>query len=202
MSLGKKILLGLFTMLGLCVITGLLAPTQWSVEHSAVVNAPPERIHPLVEDLHRWSEWARPAQVDASMQYEYSGAERGVGASQRWTGSGGNGHMKILASDSATGIRYETAFLSNEVNGEASLSYSAEGDKTRVTWVGTGSVMPIVGSFFISSIETGVKEYYDTALGQLKQLAERPEAVPPSQPATTPDGGTPDAGSADASAPP
>jgi len=180
MSTGIKILLGIVCVLALCVIVVLLLPSQWSVESSVVINAPPERIHPLVEDLHRWPDWSGPAQADRTLKYEYSGPEKGVGAEQRWSSSAGRGSMKILSSDPATGIRFESAFLSDEVNGESSLIYAVEDDKTRVTWQGTGKLVPVVGALFLSSIEAGVQDYYRNALEQLKKLVE--ENGPTTQP--------------------
>jgi hypothetical protein len=172
MSTGIKILLGIVCVLAVCVIVVLILPSQWSVESSVVIDAPPERIHPLVEDLHRWPDWTAPAQADRSLEYEYSGPEKGVGAEQRWSSSAGRGHTRILSSDPATGVRLETAFLSDEINSESSLTYAVEGDKTRVTWQGTGKLVPVVGALFLSSIEAGVENFYRDALEQLKKLAE------------------------------
>jgi hypothetical protein len=181
-STGIKVLLVFVCLFAVCALTVLILPSQWSVEQSVLIDAPPERIHPLVEDLHRWPDWAGPVQADPSLEYEYSGPEKGVGAEQHWTSSAGRGHTKILSSDPATGIRIESAYLSDEINGEASLTYAAEGDKTRVTWQGTGKMVPVLGALFLTSIEAGVADFYRHALGQLKQLAEESDPTTPPQP--------------------
>ena len=193
MSTGVKVLFVFVCLFAVCAIVVAILPSEWSVEQSVVIDAPPERIHPLVENLHRWPDWAVPAQADRSLRYEYSGPEKGVGAVQHWTSSAGRGHTKILSSDPATGIRFESAFLSDEVNSEGSLSYASEGEKTRVTWQGTGKVVPVVGALFISSIETGTSDFYRHALGQLKQLAEEANPATPPQPPTGADPGAPEA---------
>jgi hypothetical protein len=198
MSTGIKVLIGFVGFIALVVLVALMLPSQWSAKTSMVINAPPSRIHVFVDDLHRWPEWAGPVQPDPTLKYEYSGAENGVGAVQSWKSSAGRGFTKILSSDPATGIHFENAYLSDEVNGTGIISYTPDGDKTRVTWKGSGAVMPIIGTMFISSIETGVREFYRHALVELKNLAEAPEPAPPPQPPT--DAPQPPAG-ADAAAP-
>lgn len=196
MSTRVKILLGVLGLFGLCVITGVLVPSEWRVRRSVVIKAPPERIHPYVEDFHRWREWAKQEKPDPSQKYTYAGAEKGVGAEQRWTGDRTRGHMRIVESDPATGVRYETAFLSDDINGEATMTYAVEGDGTRVTWEGYGRLMPVLGLILAPRVEAGVNDYYAHALGLLRDVVEKGEAAevaPQAQPEAPADGGVADA---------
>ncbi len=62
--------------------------------------------------------------------------------------------------------------LSQEINGESSLTYASEEGGTRVTWRGGGNAIPIVGFLIVGSIESGVGEYYQQALRGLKHAVE------------------------------
>lgn len=84
---------------GGCLVLGLLAgvalvlvwrwaknkPTSWTAEASIEIAATPEEVLPLLEDLHRWSEWSK-FERDGSehVEREFGGAERGAGATVLW----------------------------------------------------------------------------------------------------------------------
>jgi hypothetical protein len=194
MSTFKKVLLVVAVLFGACILTGLLVPPVWNAEASVVIDAPRERIHGLLDDFHQWRKWSSPEQVDPNTEYAYEGPDSGVGAVQRWAGERSRGMMKILSSDPAAGLEFETAMLSTEVNGTASIGYADEGGKTRVTWQGHGSTLPVVGHLFRGTIGRGVTSYYEHALGQLKELAEQaPEADAPGaeEGLAAPDAGAP-----------
>lgn len=61
-------------------------PTNWTTEATIEIVAPPETVLALVEELPRWSEWSRLERDRlGSIQREFSGPARGVGASVVWT---------------------------------------------------------------------------------------------------------------------
>ena len=54
-------------------------PDTFLVQRSIVVDAPPEKIYPLIEDFHRWTAWSPYEKMDPAMRRTYSGAPRGLG---------------------------------------------------------------------------------------------------------------------------
>jgi hypothetical protein len=54
-------------------------PDTFSVQRSVMIDAPPERIFPLIDDLHAQSAWL-PFEKDPNMKRTHSGPARGPGA--------------------------------------------------------------------------------------------------------------------------
>jgi hypothetical protein len=173
MSKALKIsLIALAVLVGTCVVSAVLLPSEWQVERSVTIAAPASAIHPLVDDFHQWREWANPRERDPSVKYAYDGPERGVGAEQSWIGDRSRGRMKITKSDPAKGVWMQSAVLSSEYNGEAAITFEPGEGGTVVTWSGHGDLMPVVGGLLARRIGQGVGDYYEHSLGELKKLAE------------------------------
>ena len=70
---------------------------DFEVTRSESIAAPPERLHGLIDDFHRWREWSPWEELDPNMKRDYSGAESGVGARYAWEGNrkAGKGNMEI-----------------------------------------------------------------------------------------------------------
>jgi hypothetical protein len=62
-------------------------PDTFTVRRSALVQAPAERIFPLVNDFHQWGGWSPWENKDPAMKRTYSGAESGKGAVYAWDGN-------------------------------------------------------------------------------------------------------------------
>ena len=43
-------------------------PDTFRVERQASINAPPEKIYPLIEDFHRWDAWSPYEKLDPAMK--------------------------------------------------------------------------------------------------------------------------------------
>ena len=84
-----------------------------TVERSATINAPPERVYALIEDLRQWERWSPWEELDPDMQHTYSGAERGVGAVHEWKGNkkAGEGRMRITEAESPRHLGLALTFI-------------------------------------------------------------------------------------------
>ena len=87
------------------VITGILVfadtkPNTIQVTRSITIQAPAEKIFPLIDDFHHWPGWAPQDKEDPTMKRIYSGEESGAGAVSDWQGTGntGKGRMTIVES--------------------------------------------------------------------------------------------------------
>ena len=73
-------------------------PNTLRVQRSVSINAPAEKIFPLIADFHQWLKWSPYENKDPAMKRTYDGAERGKGAVYAWDGDKnvGSGRMEIL----------------------------------------------------------------------------------------------------------
>lgn len=112
----------------------------YTVHRSTTIAAAPERIQPLIADLHAWQQWSPWEDLDPDLQRDYSGAERGVGAKYAWSGNkkAGEGTMEIVEAEPrrvAVAVSFEKPMKSSSTS-TFTLEPVAEG--TRVTWTMTG----------------------------------------------------------------
>lgn len=75
-------------------------PDSFRVARAASIKGPPEKIFPLINDLHRMQTWSAWEKVDPGMKRIYSGATAGKGAVYEWAGNKelGEGRMEIIDS--------------------------------------------------------------------------------------------------------
>jgi hypothetical protein len=71
-------------------------PDTFRVQRSASIKAPPEKIFPLVNDLHSHAIWSPWEKKDPAMKRTHSGAASGKGAVYEWDGNKeiGKGRMR------------------------------------------------------------------------------------------------------------
>lgn len=100
LSLLTKVGIGLLAALGAFSAVVATRPSQFHVERSTAVPAPPGLVFGLIDDFHRWPEWSPWEKLDPGMKREYSGPASGPGASYEWTGNEdvGRGSMRITES--------------------------------------------------------------------------------------------------------
>jgi hypothetical protein len=93
--------------IAIVLILASTRPDTFSVRRSAVVEAPAEKIFPLIENFHQWVNWSPWEDRDPAMKRTYAGAERGKGAIYAWDGNKnvGSGRMEILDASSPSKSR-------------------------------------------------------------------------------------------------
>ncbi len=175
----KFVGLGLVGLVVVVTVVGLLLPRQWHVEQSIVINASPEHIHPLVNDLKLWQSWAAwTRDMDPEVKNEYGGPASGVGAWWAWQGPKmGLGKMTITKSDVASGVWVDEMIETREaVNAHGSLTWTQEGGGTKVTWVDTGTLPPM-GGYFVGMINDMLGNNFEQGLKNLKAEVEKRRAA-------------------------
>jgi uncharacterized protein YndB with AHSA1/START domain len=152
-------------------------PDVFRVERTAVINARPETIFPLIDDLRAWDRWSPWAKKDPAAKGVHSGAASGVGAAFAWDGNKqvGKGRMEIVASEPAKRVAYKLDFEKPfEGHNEAVISLMPEGGATRVSWVMTGP-MPFISKvmcmFF--DMDKMIGRDFEAGLASIKEIAER-----------------------------
>jgi hypothetical protein len=175
----KIVGLGVVGLVAVLVVVGLFLPRQWHVERTAVINAAPEHIHPLVDDLKQWQTWAAwNNSMDPEVKYDYSATAAGVGAWWSWNGPKmGHGKMTITKSDVATGVWVDEMIETDDaVNAKGAITWTRQGEATQVKWVDEGTLPPVIGGYAVSMIETMLGEHFQTGLNNLKTQAEKRRA--------------------------
>jgi uncharacterized protein YndB with AHSA1/START domain len=161
-------------------------PAGISVSRSLSIQAPPERVFALIEDLHAWPQWAPQDRSDATLQRSYSGAARGVGAQSDWTsrGSGGSGHMVVTAAraphEVVVQVDFRRPFVAHNLN---TFTLEPAGRDTRLTWSMQGSnplLLRLISLF--SSPDRMLGRHFEAGLANLAALAEQGTATAPAGP--------------------
>ncbi|MEJ8821956.1 SRPBCC family protein [Variovorax humicola] len=176
----KKILLttALLLAAGIAIVLGLATgkPDTFKVERSTTIQAPPEKIAPLIADFHRWGAWSPYEKIDPSMKREFSGAPSGKGAVYAWEGTGnaGAGRMEIAESTPkrvAIQLDFSKPFTAHNI---AAFTLQPQGSGTQVTWSMEGPaplVSKVMQVFF--SMDTMIGKDFETGLASLKAAAEK-----------------------------
>ena len=166
-------------VVGYGLVNGVFGPKEFRIERSIAVNAPAEKIFPLVTDFHRWPEWSPWENVDPSMKRTYSGAESGQGAEYEWNGNKdvGSGRMKILETVPSQKISIQLDFKAPfEANNFAEFSFvpTAGAAQTTVTWAMYGP-QPFLGRVISAycSMDKMVGGEFEKGLSSLKAIAEK-----------------------------
>ncbi len=149
---------------------------SYTVTRLTTVNAPVERVHALVDDLHSWQQWSPWEGLDANLQRTYSGADKGVGATYAWTGNkkAGQGTMKIVRSEEQN-IDVDVTFVKPFKSTSTShFTFTPSGEGTTVEWRMTGeqnALMSVIGKLWPMDKMMGPD--FEKGLARLKAAAER-----------------------------
>ncbi len=152
-------------------------PDTFRVQRSASIKAPPEKIFPLINDLHGWGSWSPWEKKDPEMRRTYRGAAQGKGAVYEWDGNNqvGKGRMEITEASPPSRVAIKLDFIKPfEAHNMAEFTLDAQGDSTNVTWAmhGPNSYIAKVMHIFFS-MDSMVGEDFEAGLANLKTMTEK-----------------------------
>ena len=187
----KKILLGLVAVIvlvfGILAIVIAMQPSEFHVERSLAMKAPPEAVFAQVNDFHKWEGWSAWLKVDPNAKGTYEGPTSGEGAIFRWAGNGevGEGSMTILESQPHEQIKIKLDFL-KPMEGTATTDFTFQpaGDETNVTWSmdGTNNFIAKAMCLLLFDMDEMIGSKYEEGLASMKKIVE----------AAAPDSATPE----------
>jgi uncharacterized protein YndB with AHSA1/START domain len=175
--------IGLIIVVVLVVaVAGLLAvaatkPDTFRVQRSATIQAPPERIFPLINDFHSWGAWSPWEKLDPALRRTHSGAANGRGAVYEWEGNKkvGKGRMEITESSPPGKIAIKLDFLKPfEAHNTAEFTLEPQGNSTNVTWSMVGQLpylFKVMTVFF--SMDKMIGKDFETGLANMKSITEK-----------------------------
>ncbi|WP_375739735.1 SRPBCC family protein [Pseudomonas boanensis] len=154
-----------------------IRPDSFRIERSATIEAPPEKVFPLINDFKRWKAWSPWEKIDPALKRSYTGPNEGVGAAYSWQGVNevGTGRMQIVQSTPNSRIEIKLDFEKPfEAHNIAEFSFKPENGGTHVTWAMHGPspyMHRLMQVFFDMDDMVGGK--FDQGLANLKAAAEQ-----------------------------
>jgi hypothetical protein len=172
----RIIVIALVVLIAGIMLFAAMRPDSFRVERSARINAPPEKILPLVNDFHRWGLWSPYEGLDPTMKRTYGGLPSGKGAVYEWDGNSkaGAGRMEIIeAAATATVIKldFSKPFTAHNI---ARFTAQPAGEATQLTWSMEGPapfVTKLMGLFF--DMDRMIGREFERGLANLKVAAEK-----------------------------
>ncbi|MFM0035475.1 SRPBCC family protein [Paraburkholderia strydomiana] len=156
-------------------------PDSFRIERSVRIQAPPERIYALIDDLHRFNLWNPFLRKDPTAQGTYSGRPDGKGARYAWQGEKlGEGQMEIVDTTAASSVTMKLDIITPfEAHNVAEFALKPQGDATEVTWAmhGPAPYLSKLAQVFVSMDRMVGKDFED-GLSHLKTLAEAGRGEP------------------------
>jgi uncharacterized protein YndB with AHSA1/START domain len=170
-----------WTVVALIIATGALVayastrPDTFRVERSLAIAAPPDRLFPLISDLHGFNRW-NPFERKDPGTGAYGGATSGVGSSYAWdSGKMGKGAMTItdaIPPDKVVmRLDFERPFKAQNT---AIFTIVARDGGSQVTWAMEGPA-PLITKVMdvVIGMDRMVGGDFADGLRNLKELAER-----------------------------
>jgi uncharacterized protein YndB with AHSA1/START domain len=163
------------------LIVASMRPDTFRVQRSIDINAPADKIYPLINDYKHWASWSPYENVDPQMKRTFSGAPSGKGAIYEWNGNKnvGRGRMEIIDAVPSSKIGIKLDFFSPfEAHNIAEFTMLPKGEATNVTthvtWAMHGPV-PFLAKIMhmIFSMDRMVGGQFEQGLANMKAVAER-----------------------------
>lgn len=147
------------------------------IQRSIVINAPPEKIFALINDLHSWQGWNREGKEDPTETRTFTGQAGGVGAICEWDsrGSAGKGRMVVIESQPPSRVAVQVDFVKPfESHNLNEFTLEPAGSATKVTWSWHGQnlyFMKVMGVFM--NMDKMIGKHFESGLENLKALSEK-----------------------------
>lgn len=160
----------------LAIVIGFFLPSRAHVERSIIVDAPPEAVFPLVNNLREFNKWSPWSEKDPAADYVFDGPDSGVGARLTWASNKpdvGSGSQEIIASDPHKLVRTQLDFGAQGVATAHFILIPQDGNKTQVTWGFDADFgWDLLGRYFGLWFDYWIGPDYEHGLEKLKQAAE------------------------------
>ena len=176
MKVLKWILWAVLALIVVLVAGGYLLSPRFVVSRSVVVQAPPEKVYPLVASPREWAKWSVWMRRDPAMRIAYDGPDSGSGAKWSWQSrSEGNGSMTFTAAEPPRRVAYALFFSDFGTTSTGDLLLAPEGTgATRVTWTLNGDMGANPVFHWMALFADGmVGKDFEGGLANLKQVVEK-----------------------------
>ena len=137
----KKILIALLAIIAIFLIVVALQPSEFHVERTATMAAPPATVFDQVNDFHKWEAWSPWAKLDPNAKITFGGPPSGTGTIMTWAGNNEVGEGKMTLSESRPNelVKINVDIVKPmEGSSTTEFAFKPEGDQNAVTWSMSG----------------------------------------------------------------
>jgi hypothetical protein len=151
-------------------------PDSFRVQRVVLINAPPDKVFPLINDIKAWTVWSPYEKKDPAMKRTYGAVTAGKGATYAWEGDKnvGQGSIEMIESGPRK-IVIKLDFLKPfEAHNMGEFLLEPKGDSTSVTWATYGPspyMSKVIGTFI--NIDDMIGRDFEKGLADLKAAAEK-----------------------------
>src|SRR5262249_7956240 len=175
MPMFKTIAIVVGALAAILVAVIAMQPSEFTIERSTEIAAPPEVVYSHVESPKKMDEWSPFVKMDPDQKLSYAGPESGVGASESWEGPKiGAGRLTITDAEPSQEVEMRLEFTKPmTATNTAAYILTPAGEGTHVTWRMTGT-NNFVGKAvsLVMNMDKNVGGTFEQGLATLKSLAE------------------------------
>lgn len=171
-SLGLLVLLALVGVL----VVAAFRPDSFRVERRLRIQAPPDAVYALIQDLHQFNRWNPWLRKEPDARGEYGGPAAGVGARYAWEGKElGQGSMEITGLQPGREVRMRLDFIKPfEAHNQALFQIHPQADgSVELSWAMEGPspyISKLMGLVF--NMDRMIGGDFEQGLRNLQQITE------------------------------
>ena len=163
--------------IGVILFLATRHPDTFAIERSASMQAPPEKIFPLIASPKMMNTWMPFLEPDPNAKLVYSGPDSGQGAANTWAGNRqvGEGRIEVASVEPPSKVTLKLDMVKPmKAANTVVFTLKPSGSATNVTWAMSGR-QPFLGKLMNVFIDCDkmVGKQFEKGLGNLKTLAER-----------------------------
>jgi hypothetical protein len=152
-------------------------PDVFRVQRTTGIDAPAERIFPLIANLKAMNTWNPFVEPDPAIKIAYSGPDTGKGAAHTWSGNSkvGEGRIEIIDAAASSRVTMQLHMLKPmKAHNAVEFTLQPNGKTTTVTWAMSGR-QPFMARLMTVFIDCDkmVGSQFEKGLSKLKAIAER-----------------------------
>jgi len=151
-------------------------PDTFRVQRQIAIQAPPDKIFPLINDYKNWGAWSPWEKKDPAMKRSFSGPAAGKGSAYAWGSKEvGVGDMLITESLPSSLVRIDLNFSKPfEAHNKVVFNIQPQAGGSLVSWemVGPAPLLSKVMQVFFS-MDKMVGKDFEAGLADLKAAAEK-----------------------------
>ena len=173
----KKIGLAVVCLIAAILILAAFKPSDFRVQRTATIQAPAEKIFPLINDYRNWPQWSPWEKLDPNMKRTFSGPQSGTGSVYEWDGNSqaGKGRMEITESVPSSRVAIKLDFIKPmEANDAVQFNLQPFGNSTTVTWTMSGPMSyPAKVMTVFMNMDKMIGKDFEAGLANMKAAAEK-----------------------------
>ena len=160
----------------LLLVLNFIAPKDFSMERSIVVNAGKEKVYNALKSLGTQEKWSVWGTKDPNMESKITGTDGEVGAVHFWSGNKevGTGEQEITALQPHDYIETELRFLKPwKATNKAWFKIGDAEDGSKVSWGFSGvNKFPVNIMMMFMNMEKAIGKDFDEGLANFKNYIE------------------------------